>query len=221
MKEKAIVLLSGGLDSAANLAFAFEQDSVVLALTFNYGQRAFRAENQAAKKFCEYYGVCHQTLEIPWLKHLGSSALTSTQYPVPQLKTEELDDKTITKESAKKVWVPNRNGLFVNIAACFGEDLKAQKILVGFNKEEAASFPDNSEKFMNAITQSLHFSTKAHVRVDSYTVHLTKEQIVQKLRTLQKPFVLDWVWSCYEGYEKPCGTCESCKRLERALGRKT
>lgn len=220
MKEKAILLLSGGLDSAANLALANEHDSVVLALTFNYGQRAFDSENRAAKKFCEYYGVRHQTIETPWLKNLGTSALTSNQLTVPQFKTEELDQAAVTKESAKKVWVPNRNGLFVNIAACFAEDLKAQKILVGFNIEEAATFPDNSESFMNAITHSLHFSTANHVRVDSYTVDLNKEQMVQKLRTLQNPFPFEWVWSCYEGSEKPCGTCESCKRLERAVASK-
>ena len=220
IREKAVVLLSGGLDSTANLAIAAERDEVVLAITVDYGQRAARSEERTAKKFSEYYRVPHLHLDAPWLRHLGQSQLTAKAGELPQFSMEDsarLDSREVTTASAKRVWVPNRNGLLINLAACFAEDRGAQKILVGFNAEEAVTFPDNGEAFMNAITHSMHFSTSNHVRADSYTVHWKKPQIVQELKKLKQPFPFDWVWSCYESGDFPCKKCESCVRLERAL----
>ena len=211
------MLLSGGLDSSANLALAAEQDQPVLALTVNYGQRAVFAEIRAARKIAEYYGVEHRVIEIPWLGQLGGSALTDSGVDVPKLGANVLDERAVTEKSAKAVWVPNRNGVLINIAAALAEAREAQGVVVGFNREEAATFPDNTETYMNQATEALKFSTANHVQVVCYTVRMDKREIVQTVLNLRKPFPWDLIWSCYHAGEVACGECESCQRLKRAL----
>jgi len=217
IRHRSVVLLSGGLDSAANLAFCREYDEPVLALTVRYGQRAQDREVQAAKKLCEFYKVEHKVLELPWVGALGGSSLTEISQTLPQLKISELDDKDITTESAKSVWVPNRNGILINAAAAFAERLAATRVVVGFNSEEAATFPDNSEEFLKRATRALEYSTSNQVSVFCYSTSWNKIQIVRELRTLKPAFPFDRLWSCYLGGETPCGKCESCQRQSRAL----
>jgi 7-cyano-7-deazaguanine synthase len=217
IRHRSVVLLSGGLDSAANLAFCREYDEPILAITVRYGQRAQDREVEAARKLCDYYQVEHQVLELPWVGALGGSSLTVASQDLPQLKVSELDDKDITTESAKSVWVPNRNGILINAAAAFAERLKAERVVVGFNSEEAATFPDNSEEFLKRASRALEYSTSNQVSVFCYSTSWNKIQIVRELRTLKPAFPFDRLWSCYTGGAKPCGHCESCQRQSRAL----
>lgn len=217
-RRRSLILLSGGLDSAANLAFTEYFDQPVLALTIDYGQRAVKKEIEAAKKLCDYYGVAHQVLDLKWLGALGGSALTSDKINVPEMATAKLDDLKTAQETAKQVWVPNRNGVLINVAAAIAESNKLQQVVVGFNKEEAATFPDNSSQFLGVATLSLKYSTSNHVKVACYTDMMDKTEIVQALRNLEKPFPFEMVWSCYHGGEKMCGKCESCQRFIRATG---
>jgi 7-cyano-7-deazaguanine synthase len=217
MKIRSVLLLSGGLDSAANLAFCAERDEPVLALTADYGQRAFEPELQAARALCAYYGVRHERLDLRWLGALGGSSLTSSEVAMPDVATALLDDERTTQASAKAVWVPNRNGVLINVAASYAERLGAARVVVGFNVEEAATFPDNSAEFLKRATDALAYSTANHTVLFSYTTALDKRQIVAGLRRLARPFPFEQVWSCYQGGPKPCGTCESCRRLARAL----
>lgn len=214
---KTVVLLSGGLDSSANLAFAVERDSVVLALTARYGQRAQEREVAAARALCEYYQVPHAVVDLQWLGALGGSALTDVTAAMPALATSELDNREVTEASAKQVWVPNRNGVLLNVAAAYAETLGALRIAVGFNREEAATFPDNTQAYLEALTAAFYYSTANHARVFSYTVAMDKKEIVAALRGLSRSFPFQLLWSCYEASEKPCGECESCRRLARAL----
>ncbi len=215
--KNSLILLSGGLDSAANLAIGVEYNEIRLALTIRYGQKSQEKEAEAAQALCQYYQVKHEVLELPWLARLGHNALTGAKTKLPLLKPHELDDPEITQKSAKAVWVPNRNGVFINIAAAFAEHFGLERVVVGFNREEAATFPDNSIEFLKKSTESLFYSTASRVQVYSYTAELNKKEIVEKLRELQKPFPFDKVWSCYEGGTKPCGQCESCQRYLRAV----
>jgi 7-cyano-7-deazaguanine synthase len=221
-RRKSLILLSGGLDSAANLAFTAHFDEPVLALTIDYGQRAAKPEIEAAKKLASHFGVEHLVLDLKWLGALGGSSLTSKTIDVPQLAKSKLDDLAASKESAKLVWVPNRNGLFINVAAAIAESRKLQQVVVGFNKEEAATFPDNSSQFLGVATLSLKYSTSNGVKVACYTDMLVKTEIVQALRNLDRPFPFEMVWSCYHSGEetggKMCGKCESCQRFIRATG---
>jgi 7-cyano-7-deazaguanine synthase len=218
MRRKSVILLSGGLDSSANLALAHAQDEPVLALTADYGQRAFEREREAARALCEHYGVEHEVMDLRWLGAMGGSSLTSTAQDVPQIATDLLDDAATTAATAKAVWVPNRNGVLINVAAAYAERRGAERVIVGFNVEEAATFPDNSEDYLQAATAALKFSTNGRVEVFCYTTALNKREIVAKLKQLKHPFPFERVWSCYHGGTTMCGKCESCRRLARALG---
>jgi 7-cyano-7-deazaguanine synthase len=212
-----IVLLSGGLDSTVSLALFLETGEIDLALTFDYGQRARDQEIIASRLIAKHYNIPHQIVALPFLKEQTHSALVNYSADLPQLEIETLDDiEGEALKSAHQVWVPNRNGLFMNIAAVFAENMgKTVTIITGFNQEEAATFPDNSQEFMIAMNQCFKYSTQNEVRVASPTAALTKTEIVSEGLRLSVPF--DKLWSCYEKGEHLCGYCESCLRLKRAL----
>ena len=213
---KSIVLLSGGLDSTVNFCKALRQTQVIKALTFDYGQRAAQKEIESAQKICAQYAVSHEVIRLEWLAQITKTALVDRTKELPKLQSSELDDLTKTNLSAQSVWVPNRNGVFINSAASFAESLGAELIVVGFNAEEAATFPDNSASFVERINRSLEFSTLNRPQVICYTQSFNKKQIVELSKELQAPFEL--MWSCYEAGETMCQQCESCKRFYRAMG---
>ena len=215
MSERSIVLLSGGLDSAVNLAWAAENTEIALALTFDYGQRAAEREIESARRLAERYSAPWLSLKLDWLREITATALVRRDLELPELSLTELDDNACkARDSAAAVWVPNRNGLFINIAACHAEKEEASIILAGFNSEEGATFPDNTPEFVEAANNSLSYSTRGKVRVFSPTIALTKEQIFSLAVKQKLPLKL--LWSCYEGGRKQCGRCESCLRLKRA-----
>ena len=217
-RAPSVVLLSGGLDSAANLAFCAEQDHPVLALTCRYGQKAADPEVRSAQALCKHYGIKHEVVDLSWLGALGGSALTEASETPPSIESSLLDDATTTRKTAKAVWVPNRNGVLINVAAAYAERQAATRVVVGFNREEAVTFPDNSADFLYRASDSLALSTANGVSVFCYTTQLDKREIVAKLRALPKKFPFELVWSCYTAGPKACGVCESCQRLKRALG---
>jgi 7-cyano-7-deazaguanine synthase len=199
-----------------NLKRAHEEPGVTLALTFDYGQHAAAQELQAAALMCRALGVPHRTIELPWLSEISRSALTTRQSAVPDVDGAGLDGSAVTSgETAAAVWVPNRNGIFVNVAAAFAEAMSSDLVVAGFNAEEAATFADNSPEFVAAANVSLKLSTLEAPRLVSYTQDLTKAEIVRLGRKIGAPLHL--VWSCYRGGMEHCWHCESCARLERAL----
>lgn len=212
---KSVVLLSGGLDSATNLYQAHRETKIVLALTFDYGQRAAPRELKAAEKLCRALGVPHKVIQIPWIKEFGRSALLDSSQKIPQGGSVSIDDHTQSLKTASAVWVPNRNGIFLNIGAGFAEALEAPMVVPGFNIEEASTFPDNTEEFLQAVTQSLSFSTSNKVKAHCFTTDLNKTEMVHLAIKLKLPF--ENLWPCYFSEEKWCGTCESCLRFKRAL----
>lgn len=212
----AIVLLSGGLDSTVNLKHAVDRGGVALALTFDYGQRAAAREAAAAASMCRQLDVRHRLVPLPWLAEICQSALMPQGKPVPKVDASQLDDPRVTSgETAAEVWVPNRNGVLVNIGAAFAECLGAPFVVVGFNAEEAATFPDNTADFVAAANAALQLSTRGKVSLASYTQDLSKAEIVRLGREVEAPLPL--IWSCYLGGSDHCWGCESCARLERAL----
>lgn len=215
-RKRSIVLLSGGLDSVVSFACACEQSDVCLALTFDYGQRAVEREIEAAHECCRIYAIPHRVIGLEWLAKITKTALVNRSQEIPQMKEEDLEQKGPgSVETMKAVWVPNRNGLFVNSAAAFAENLRAQIIVAGFNREEGTIFPDNSPNFVEAVNQSLAVSTLESVQLVSYTQHLTKAEIVQLGVEMDAP--LGSFYSCYGGEKLMCGQCESCVRVKRAF----
>ncbi len=212
--NKAIVLLSGGLDSVVSLALMSEKCSEMLSLTFNYGQKSYFAEKRAAENISKYYGIENKEIDLDWLSVISTSSLT-TKNTIPYISRENLDNIAIATDTAKSVWVPNRNGLFVNIGACFAEAYNFDKIVIGANKEEGATFKDNTIQFVNSINCSLKNSVNSEIELIAPLIEMTKEEIVSI--AIQKNVPLELIHSCYISEEKHCGFCESCQRLKRAL----
>lgn len=216
--KKAIILLSGGLDSAVSTAAAISDGLILeLALTFDYGQKAFEKEYEASKKLAIHYGIKHECIKLDWLKKITNTALVSEK-TIPDVNISNLDDMNITQNSMKNVWIPNRNGLFINIAAAYADSFGYDYIVIGANKEEAATFSDNSQQFIKAMNEVLQTSTNHDIQVIAPLIELNKNEIVSKAIDLKVP--LKYINSCYNGTKDNklhCGHCESCNRLKRAL----
>lgn len=214
-KKDSVVLLSAGLDSTVNFYSALVETNVKLAITFNYGQRAAQKEIECAQAIAKEKNVTHVVIDLPWLKDLGKSALTHETNIMPTGKSVSIDNPQISEATARSVWVPNRNGVFLNIAASFAESMNAEMIVPGFNREEAATFPDNSLDFIRSVRKAFVYSTSTKVDVQCYTIAMSKVEIVELGKKLNVPF--EKIWPCYQAKEKWCGECESCLRTKRAF----
>lgn len=213
--KRSIVLLSGGLDSVVSFDVACRESEVVAALTFNYGQRAAQKEISVAESFCRDRNVKHVVIELSWLADITETALVNTGRDLPNLTNSSLIKESSSQDTAQAVWVPNRNGVFLNIAAAYAEAWKIDQIVTGFNAEEAATFPDNSPEYVRACMDSFRYSTRNHVSIWIPTLHLDKSGIIRLARELDTP--VEKVWPCYEGGESLCWKCESCVRFKRGL----
>jgi 7-cyano-7-deazaguanine synthase len=211
--KKAISVLSGGLDSTVATSLLVKGYKIH-ALTFDYGQRSAKTEIKSSKAICEELDMDHTVIKLPWLAQLGGSVLTS-KGEVPQLKMDELDNKEVCDETARKVWVPGRNVVFTAIALSFAEAEGAEKIIVGWDLEEAVTFPDNSPEFLEAFNRVLEIGSWDEVEIEAPLIQMNKEDIVKLGNEIEAPMNLSY--SCYLGGEKHCGTCESCMRRKRAF----
>jgi 7-cyano-7-deazaguanine synthase len=212
MKKKSVVLLSGGLDSVVNFKKALLCTEVDLILTFDYGQSSRTKEIKATRLISEKFKVLHHIVPLPFLSEMDN-VLTGNN--IPDFNEKRLDDASYSTKSAKAVWVPNRNGVFLNIAGAYADRYGIDLIITGFNKEEGLTFPDNSPEFIDRTNKAFRFSTLKHPKVKSYTIDMSKSEIVKSGIKISAPF--EYVWSCYRGEKKMCGRCESCQRLKRAL----
>ena len=207
MTHKSIILLSGGLDSLVCLGLCKDEYNIELALTFDYGQKSVFEEIESAKKLCDYYNIEHKVIKLDWLKEITNTALVSDKNLPDSIDNPE--------ESAKAVWVPNRNGLFLNIAASYADSGNYTHIILGANKEEGATFPDNTREFADSVTAEFTYSTLAKPVVLVPLINYDKNDIVRLALSNSMP--LELVQSCYNSGKKHCGKCESCIRLRNAL----
>lgn len=214
-KKKAISVLSGGLDSTVATAY-FSQDYNIHAITFDYGQKSLNQEIKSSREICDYFGMKHTVIDITWLANLGNSSLTSNN-DIPHLNFKDIDDIAFSNESADKVWVPGRNIVFTAIATSFAESEGAEIIIVGWDKEEAATFPDNSKEFLDIFNQLIDAGTKSSVKIQikAPVIDLNKKEIVELGKKINAP--MDISYSCYTGETEHCGFCESCVRRKRAF----
>lgn len=206
---KSVILLSGGLDSLVSLGFSKKHTdyNVELALTFDYGQKTAISEIETSRKICDFYGIRHKVIKLDWLQEITKTALVAN-VDVPSVDFE-------TKQSAESVWIPNRNGLFLNIAACFCDSEGYDYILYGANKEEGVNFPDNTEEFRAGISEVFKTSTLKKPLVVAPLINYNKDDIVRI--AIRDSIPLEFVRSCYKSIDLHCGECESCYYLKKAL----
>jgi 7-cyano-7-deazaguanine synthase len=208
-----MVLLSGGLDSTVNLKCAVDEGVVDAAITFDYGQAAADNEINAARECADRVGVPHEVVGLGGYWGL---------LPEPMRDGAKITVGAGILDSGparllQEAWVPNRNGVFVNIGAAFAESRGSDAVVIGLNREEAEVFPDNSERFLRLVNESLAVSTLTGVQATSFTTHLSKSDIVRL--GIQKGAPLGEIYSCYKASadRRMCGECQSCLRLKRAL----
>ena len=212
--KRSVVLLSSGLDSTVNLYEARLRSEVVAAVTFDYGQRAAQKEIQNARAQCDHLGVRHIVVPLPFFREFTQTSLVNRATDVPTKNEVGIDDMKKSAESAVRVWVPNRNGIMLNIAAGYAEGMGAEWIVPGFNREEAMTFPDNSESFLESLNKTLAFSTNNKVEARCFTSGLQKAEIFG--RAVKLGIDLEKLWPCYNDDDVLCGECESCLRFRRA-----
>ena len=214
-KKKAISVLSGGLDSTVATVY-YMKDYDIHAITFDYGQKSLNSEIESSKEIANSLGMEHTVIDIKWLADLGNSSLT-TDNEIPQPNFEDIDDVTRSEDIASKVWIPARNMVFTSIATSFAEANGAEIIIVGWDKEEAATFPDNSKEFLNSFNDLIAIGTKSsnNIEIKAPLIDLNKKEIVEMGKKINAP--MDISYSCYLGEKEHCGLCESCLRRKRAF----
>ncbi len=207
MTKKAIVLLSGGLDSATTLALAQQQGFALQTLSFDYGQRHQREVVAAAALAQHYHAERQQRVTID-LRAFGGSALTADiAVPHDRSVLDMAQDIPIT-------YVPARNTVFLSFALAYAEVAGADDIFLGINAIDYSGYPDCRPEYLAAFEKMANLATKATTQ-DGRTFHIhaplmymDKAQIIQTGIELGVPYEL--TWSCYEGDTLACGTCDSC-----------
>lgn len=205
---KAVVLLSGGLDSSTVLAYMTRTigNKNVIALSFNYEQRHIR-ELKSAKDIANYYKVEHRILNTSF-RAIGGSALTSDiQVPTGRDLEEMGHDIPIT-------YVPARNTIFLSFGLALAEVVDADSVIYGANSLDYSGYPDCRPEYVDAFNNlSKYMNTKGvegkPIRILAPIINMTKAGIIQLGMSLGVPYEL--TWSCYNGGEKPCSECDSCK----------
>lgn len=200
-----IALLSGGLDSLVALDIATKKMNIVLALTFDYSQKAFEEEAQAAKEICKIYNIEHKIIKLPFLAEITKNALT--------------DSENDNFNELKSVWIPNRNGLFLNIAACYCDSKNIDYIIFGANKEEGTDFDDNKSEYITIANENFKYSTLKHPKIFAPCSNFNKIDLVNYMIDNNINFKL--IKSCYQNKNKTnkkhCNNCMSCKLLYNAI----
>ena len=211
--KKAISVLSGGLDCTVATS-VFDKDYEIHAITFDYGQKAFAQELKASREICKKMNWTHEVIDLPWLSRISTSSL-NTDEEIPEVSSQDLDDFEKSTETASSVWVPARNTVFTSIALSYAESIGAEIIIVGWNNEEGATFPDNSKEFLESFNALIDVGSPEKIRIEAPAIDLTKEEIVELGLEVGAPMELSY--SCYRGMDKQCGVCESCMRRKRAF----
>ena len=201
---KAVVLLSGGLDSSTVLAIASQQYSCH-ALSFNYGQRS-RSELQAAKNIAQAFQVVeHKVVDID-LSQFGGSALTDSRIDVPDQ----------TEEGIPLTYVPARNTVFLSMALAYAEVIAAADIFIGVNAVDYSGYPDCRPQFIASFQQTANLATKAGIEGQRITIHTplmdwSKADIIRQGLELGVDYSL--TVSCYQADTdgKACGRCDACR----------
>ena len=200
--ELAVVLASGGMDSAVTTAIANQTYRLAL-LHLNYGQRTAARELQAFEELADFYQV-EKTLvaDVGHLAQIGGSSLTDTKI--------EVEEANLKSKEIPTSYVPFRNANLLAIATSWAEVISATKIFIGAVEEDSSGYPDCRREFYDAFEKVINVGTKPSTQIEIVTpiITLKKYEIVLKGKKLGVPFEL--TWSCYQCEDAACGVCDSC-----------
>jgi 7-cyano-7-deazaguanine synthase len=210
-QSTAIVLLSGGLDSATSAAIAAKDGYHLIALSFRYGQRHQR-ELDSAVKIAQTLGIQEHYIIDVNLAQWGGSSLTDNLMELPQT--------GVNAQIIPSTYVPGRNTVFIAIALSLGEAKEAQRIYLGINAVDYSGYPDCRPDYLQAYQQLANLSSKAGLegkapQLIAPLIEDSKVDIIHRAISLGVP-IAD-TWSCYQGDSEPCGLCDSCRIRDRAL----
>lgn len=200
---KAIVLVSGGMDSCVTAAIAARENDELALLHISYGQLTETRERKAFNEIADHYGVTERLdISIESLAKIGGSSLTDSNIAVTDA---DLESKEIPTS-----YVPFRNANMLAIATSWAEVIGANSIYIGAVAEDSSGYPDCRPEFYAAFQQTINTGTKpeTHIEIRTPIIGLTKSEIVKKGVELHAPLRL--TWSCYRLNDLACGTCDSC-----------
>jgi len=201
-KQKAVCLVSGGMDSAVTLAIALQEYDVA-AMHAYYGQRTQERELQAFRDLMNHFEIKRiLTFSLAHLTQIGGSSLTD-----PSI---EIHTGGLKSDGIPNTYVPFRNAHLLTAAVSWAEVLKAKKVFIGAVEEDSSGYPDCREAFFKAFNTVVDEGTLpgTHIEIITPALHMKKSDIIKKGMELGVPFEL--TWSCYQNTEKACGICDSC-----------
>lgn len=207
MKKKALVLLSGGLDSVVALYHAQQEYELTLALSFYYGAKHNEKELACAEWQAATLGISHKIIDISLIgQHLDSSLLLSGG---------DIPEGNYDAENMKQTIVPFRNGIMLSVAAGVAESVHAQVLIIASHAGDHSIYPDCRPEFVLAMGQAIKEGTQEGIEVVAPFSFINKAQIAQRGQELGVDF--SHTWSCYKGGERHCGLCATCLERKEAL----
>lgn len=216
-KVDAIVLLSGGMDSCVCAAEAIHHHgkSRVSLLHASYGQRTEGRERRAFSEIADFYGVKEKlAVRLDYFRAIGGSALTDANIAVPE---NELGAPGPGASAIPVTYVPFRNAHFLSIGVSWAEASGAHALYIGAVAEDSSGYPDCRPEYYEAFQELIRRGTRPETKIEIVTpvIRLKKSQIIRRGLELGAPLHL--TWSCYQGEERACGTCDSCLLRLRAF----
>ncbi len=202
--SKAIVLVSGGMDSCVTTAIALAAGHELYLLHINYGQRTEERELKAFRALADHYQVNQKRQLVVSIDHLtaiGGSSLTDSAMPVTPA--------NLTSTEIPTSYVPFRNAHLLSIAVSWAEVQVAEKIYIGAVYEDSSGYPDCRPSYYAAFNEVIHQGTAAGtIRIETPIIQMKKDEIILKGIELEAP--LNLTWSCYQSSDAACGECDSC-----------
>ncbi len=208
--ERAVVLVSGGMDSCVTAAIAATENDELAFLHVTYGQRTADRERRSFEAIADHYNVeSRLVVSFAHLSAIGGSSLTDHEIPISQA--------NLNSQEIPTSYVPFRNANLLSAATSWAEVLKARKIYIGAVAEDSSGYPDCRPEFYAAFERVIEVGTKPETRIEIRTpvINLKKSEIVRRGVDLHAPLELSW--SCYAESEKACGKCDSCALRLRAF----
>ena len=215
--RKAVVLLSGGMDSCVSTAIARESHGAgnIALLHAGYGQRTQERERRAFEEIADFYGVSERlVVQLDHFRAIGGSALTDKNISVPE---NELGAPGPPGSTIPVTYVPFRNAHFLSVAVSWAEAIGAGAIYIGAVAEDSSGYPDCRPEYYRVFQELIRAGTRPEAQIEIVTpvITLKKSEIIRRGLELKAPLHL--TWSCYQSEDAACGVCDSCLLRLRAF----